>query len=193
MQVVNCTTPANFFHVLRRQLHRDFRKPLVVMSPKSLLRHKRCVSNLEEFEAGTSFKRVIPETEKLVAADKVRRVVICSGKVYYDLLEEREARKINDVAIVRLEQYYPFPAKDLSDAIGSYKNAEVVWCQEEPKNMGAWHFVDRRIEDEVLSGLSIKANRPRYIGRPEAASPAAGYAKIHNRELRAFLDEAFES
>lgn len=191
MQVVNCTTPANFFHVLRRQLHRNFRKPLIVMTPKSLLRHRRCISSLEDFKPGTGFKHVIEEQEKnLVAADKVKRVVICSGKVYYDLLEERESQNITDVVLVRLEQYYPFPAQELAKALKPYKNAEVVWCQEEPENMGAWHFIDRRLES-VLADLGGKAVRPSYVGRPAAASPAAGYGKIHKRELEAFLQDAF--
>jgi 2-oxoglutarate dehydrogenase E1 component len=191
MQVVNCTTPANFFHVLRRQIHRKFRKPLVVMSPKSLLRHKLCVSNLKDFASGTHFKKVIGETEKLVDDSKIKRVVICSGKVYYDLLEERTARKINDMAIIRMEQFYPFPSIDLLAELKAYKNAEVVWCQEEPENMGGWNFVDRKIE-AVLEKANIKAKRPSYAGRPAAASPAAGYSKIHKKQLAAFLNEALK-
>lgn len=191
IQVVNCTTPANFFHVLRRQIHRKYRKPLVVMSPKSLLRHERCVSNLEDFDKGTSFKVVIPESEKIAAAKDVRKVVICSGKVYYDLLLEREKRKINDVALVRLEQYYPFPENDLAEAIKQYKNADVVWCQEEPENMGAWNFLDRKIEG-VLGQAGIKGKRPAYAGRAAAASPAAGYSKIHNRQIAEFMEQVFK-
>lgn len=191
MQVVNCTTPANFFHALRRQIHRKFRKPLVVMSPKSLLRHKLCVSELKDFAAGTSFKTVIGETEKLVADAEIKRVVICSGKVYYDLLEEREARSIKNIALVRLEQYYPFPAEELGKELAKYKNAEIVWCQEEPENMGAWAFVDRKIE-AVLAKAKVKATRPSYVGRDEAASPAAGYGKIHNRQKTAFINEALK-
>lgn len=189
MQVVNCTTPANFFHVLRRQLHRKFRKPLIVMSPKSLLRHKLCVSDLADFGPKTNFKTVIGETEKLVADNKVRKVVVCSGKVYYDLLEERANRKINDIAIVRMEQYYPFPKSELIEELKRYKNAEVVWCQEEPKNMGAWHFVDRKIE-QVLESIDIKGKRPIYAGRSSSASPAAGYSKIHKRKQSALIDAA---
>ena len=191
MQVVNCTTPANFFHVLRRQIHRKFRKPLVVMSPKSLLRHKLCTSDLSDFDKGTFFKRVIAEEHKLVANDKIRKVIICSGKVYYDLLEERQARKINDVAILRLEQYYPFPDEDLEVELKKYKNAKVIWCQEEHENMGAWHFVDRRIE-AVLSKVGGKSQRPEYAGRAEASSPAAGYAKIHNKQKDLFINEALK-
>ncbi len=191
MQVVNCTTPANFFHVLRRQVHRKYRKPLVVMSPKSLLRHERCISDLADFASNTSFKVVIPETQKLVAAKDVRRVVICSGKVYYDLLLEREKREINDIALIRLEQYYPFPEGDLADVLKQYKNAEVIWCQEEPENMGAWTFLDRKIE-AVLSKIDIKAKRPNYVGREVAASPAAGYPKIHTRQIAQFMNQAFK-
>lgn len=191
IQVVNCTTPANFFHVLRRQIHRKYRKPLVVMSPKSLLRHERCVSSLSDFDSGTSFKVVIPESQKIIAANDVRRVIISSGKVYYDLLLEREKREINDVALVRMEQYYPFPEANLIDAIKQYKNAEVVWCQEEPENMGAWNFLDRKIES-ALGKAGIKGKRPVYVGRPAAASPAAGYSKIHNRQIAEFMNEAFK-
>lgn len=191
MQVVNCTTPANFFHVLRRQVHRKYRKPLVVMSPKSLLRHERCVSDLKDFDAGAGFKVVIPEAQKIVEPKSVRRVIICSGKVYYDLLIEREKRKINDVALVRLEQYYPFPEKDLVEAIKQYKNADVVWCQEEPENMGAWMFLDRKIES-MLDNAGIKGKRPIYVGRAAAASPAAGYPKIHSRQIAEFMDKAFK-
>lgn len=191
MQVVNCTTPANFFHVLRRQIHRKFRKPLVVMSPKSLLRHKLCVSDLKDFDKGTHFKRVIGESEKLAANDKIRKVIICSGKVYYDLLEARQERKINDIAIIRLEQYYPFPDTDLVEELNKYTNAEVIWCQEEHQNMGAWHFVDRRIE-AVLEKAECKSKRPEYVGRKEAASPAAGYYRIHNKQLQDLLNEALK-
>ncbi len=188
MQVVNCTTPANFFHVLRRQLLRKFRKPLIVMSPKSLLRHKLCISSLDDFKPGSSFKTVIGETEKLIACDKIKKVVLCSGKVYYELLE---ARKTKDIAIVRLEQYYPFPKKALARELKQYKNAQVVWCQEEPMNMGAWSFLDRLIE-EVLLEIKIKAKRPVYAGRKTASSPAAGYAKIHKKQQEELINEALK-
>ena len=188
MQVVNCTTPANFFHVLRRQLKRKFRKPLIVMTPKSLLRHKLAISSLADFGSGTHFKRVIPETEKLVADDKIRRVVLTSGKVYYDLFEARAEGKINDIAIVRVEQYYPFPARELKAELARYKNAEIMWCQEEPQNMGAWYFIVSKIED-VLESLG-RSDRVRYAGRVEAASPAAGYLKIHDREQKALVSQA---
>jgi 2-oxoglutarate dehydrogenase E1 component len=189
IQVVNCTTPANYFHVLRRQLKRKFRKPLVVMTPKSLLRHKLAASKLTDMAEGTHFKRVIPETQKLASDDKIRRVIFTSGKVYYDLLEEREARKIGDIAIVRVEQYYPFPAREIKAELTRYKNAEVVWCQEEPQNMGAWNFIGHRIGD-LLDELGRSSLRIGYAGRPEAASPAAGYLKIHEREQKALVDQA---
>ncbi|HSR54909.1 MAG TPA: hypothetical protein VLN73_01620, partial [Alphaproteobacteria bacterium] len=188
-QVVNCTTPANYFHALRRQLRRAFRKPLVVMTPKSLLRHKLAVSKLEDMGPGTCFHRVIPEVDDLVADDKVRRIVLCTGKVYYDLLAARRERGIDDVAIVRLEQLYPFPVNSLAAELTRYPNADVVWCQEEPWNMGAWSFVDRRIED-LLAGLDVSASRPGYAGRPEASAPATGLFSRHNAEQNALIDEA---
>src|SRR5690606_1950307 len=189
MQVCYPTTPANYFHVLRRQVRRDFRKPLILMTPKSLLRHKLCVSRLEEMGPGSSFHRVLPEKAKLVADKKVRRVVLCSGKVYYDLYQAREEKNIDDVAFIRLEQLYPFPDKSLAAALRRYPAAEVIWCQEEPENMGAWFFVDRRIE-AVLAGLDVKAKRPRYIGRPAAAAPATGLLKRHNQEQMRLIEEA---
>ena len=188
-QICNITTPANYFHALRRQIHRNFRKPLVIVTPKSLLRHKRAVSRLEEFGPGTSFNRVLPETEKLVARTKVKRVVLCSGKVYYDLLAAREEMNIGNVALVRMEQLYPFPNVSLSKELHKYPNAEVVWCQEEPKNMGAWTYLDRRLED-LLGNVDIKADRPIYVGRPEAASPATGSFDKHMAEQQAFVTEA---
>jgi 2-oxoglutarate dehydrogenase E1 component len=191
MQVVNCTTPANFFHALRRQICRNFRKPLIVMTPKSLLRHKLAISSLKEMEAGTTFKMVIPEVSKLVEDDKVKKLVITSGKLYYDIFEEREKRGINDIAIIRLEQYYPFPVKEIMAEVKKYKNAEVVWAQEEPKNMGAWDFVDPRIE-EVLIEANVASKRPKYIGRRNAASPAAGYVKIHTKEQADIIEAALK-
>jgi 2-oxoglutarate dehydrogenase E1 component len=189
MTVCNLTTPANYFHALRRQVKRNFRKPLVIMTPKSLLRHKLAVSSLHEMTNGGGFRFVIPEVDELGAAEQVRRVVLCTGKVYYDLLAERRERKLDDVAIVRLEQIYPFPEKNLGEAIRQYPNAEVVWCQEEPENMGAWHFLDRRIE-RVLSCIRHKAGRPVYVGRVEAASPATGLAKVHAAEQARLVREA---
>jgi 2-oxoglutarate dehydrogenase E1 component len=189
MQVVNCTTPANYFHVLRRQVRRNFRKPLIIMTPKSLLRHKLCVSDLAEMGPGTTFHRVLPETEGLVADDKVMRVVLCSGKVYYDLLAERTERGIKDVAIIRLEQLYPFPVRSMTEELSRYRNADVVWCQEEPWNMGAWTYVDRRLED-LLGELDMQAKRPIYAGRLEAASTATGLLRRHNEEQAKLLDDA---
>ena len=191
MQVCNITTPGNYFHALRRQMKRNYRKPLIIMTPKSLLRHKMAVSPLSEMEAGTTFRKVIGETETLVAPDQVRRVVISTGKVYYDLLAARRDRDIQDVALVRLEQIYPFPAMGLRTALTSYRNAEVVWCQEEPENMGAWTFVDRRLE-RVLVAIDAASKRPRYVGRTEAASPATGSAKVHAQEQAALVAAALQ-
>ncbi len=189
MQVCNLTTPANYFHALRRQLMRNFRKPLVLMTPKSLLRHKLAVSSMTDITNGSSFRTVLPEADKLAAASKVKRVVLCTGKVYYDLLAARREQRIDNVAIVRLEQLYPFPNLSLPKILSQYKNAELVWCQEEPENMGAWTFVDRRIE-KTLGQIEIKAKRPRYVGRIEAASPATGLAKVHAAEQAALVNEA---
>ena len=189
IQVINCTTPASFFHALRRQMKRNFRKPLIVMTPKSLLRHKLCVSPLTDFSPGTVFHRVLGEAQPIAPAEKIRRVVLCPGKVYYDLLEARSARRLDDVALIRLEQIAPFPNKSLTVELAKYPNAEVVWCQEEPRNMGAFTYVDRHIED-VLTSLQIKAKRARYVGRPEAASPATGLLKVHVRQQEALVTEA---
>jgi 2-oxoglutarate dehydrogenase E1 component len=189
MRVGNLTTPANYFHALRRQLKANYRKPLVLMTPKSLLRHKLAVSSLADFGPGSAFRYVIPEIDAIAPEEKVKRVVLCTGKVYYDLLQERRDKGVNDVAIVRVEQLYPFPAKSLAAALAPYKNAEVVWCQEEPENMGAWTFIDRRIE-KVLDEVGIKAKRPRYVGRAEAASPATGLAKVHAQQQEALVREA---
>jgi 2-oxoglutarate dehydrogenase E1 component len=188
-QVCNLTTPANYFHALRRQVHRPFRKPLIIATPKSLLRHKLAVSTLDDMAADKTFHRLLPESAQLVADAKVRRVVLCSGKVYYDLLEEREKRGIKDVALIRVEQLYPFPKRTIEKELQRYANAEVVWCQEEPKNMGAWTFIEHRIED-ALTAVKVAAKRPRYVGRPEAASPATGLYKRHNLEQMKLVDEA---
>jgi 2-oxoglutarate dehydrogenase E1 component len=189
MSVCNLTTPANYFHALRRQMKRNFRKPLIIMTPKSLLRHKLAVSSLHDMTNGSVFKFVIPETDELVAPDQVKRVVLCSGKVYYDLLAERRERGIKNVAIVRIEQLYPFPAKNLKAAIEAYQNADLVWCQEEAENNGAWTFLDRRIES-VLTCLDGAAKRPSYVGRKAAASPATGLAKTHAAEQAALVNDA---
>jgi len=189
MTVCNLTTPANYFHALRRQLKRNFRKPLVIMTPKSLLRHKLAVSNLTDMAEGSHFSFVLNELDTLVAPDQIKRVVICSGKVYYDLLAERREKGVKDVAILRLEQIFPFPEKTLAAALQPYVNAEVVWCQEEPANMGAWSFVDRRIE-RLLAANGGRANRPVYAGRVDAASPATGLAKVHAAEQMALVRDA---
>jgi 2-oxoglutarate dehydrogenase E1 component len=197
MQVAYCSTPSNYFHILRRQLKREFRKPLILMTPKSLLRHKRCVSRLDEIASGTSFHRVLHDDAqrmtdgvKLVKDDKIRRVVICTGKVYYDLLEEREKRGLDDVYLMRVEQLYPFPAKSLAAELARFKKADVVWCQEEPKNMGSWTFVEPYLE-WVLKTAGSKVDRPRYVGRAASAATATGLMSKHMAQLQAFLDEAF--
>jgi 2-oxoglutarate dehydrogenase E1 component len=189
MCVANLTTPANYFHALRRQLKRNYRKPLVIFTPKSLLRHKLAVSALAEMGDGTAFRFVIPEVDAIATPDAVRRVVLCSGKVYYDLLAERREKAISDVAILRLEQLYPMPEKTLARELGAYRNAELVWCQEEPENMGAWNYVDRRLE-KVLAGLDAAAKRPRYVGREAAASPATGSARAHAAQQAALVADA---
>ena len=197
MQVANCSTPANYFHILRRQMHREFRKPLIVMTPKSLLRHKKAVSKLSDMAEGSSFHRVLWDDAgtaltaiRLRPDAEIRRVILCSGKVYYDLLEDREERGIDDVYLMRLEQFYPWPMKSLSTELARFANAELVWCQEEPKNMGGWTFVDPWLE-LTLARLNVKAKRARYVGRPASASTAAGLMSRHTRELKAFLADAF--
>jgi len=189
MTVCNITTPANYFHALRRQLKRNFRKPLVVMTPKSLLRHKLAVSTLAEMAEGSAFRYLIPEIDPIAAPDAVERVVLCSGKVYYDLLAARREAGLDRVAILRLEKLYPFPEKALAQALRAYPKAAVFWCQEEPENMGAWTFVDRRIE-AVLSAIGHAGGRPRYVGRDAAASPATGLAKTHAAQQAALVREA---
>jgi 2-oxoglutarate dehydrogenase E1 component len=194
MQVCAPTTPANYYHMIRRQMHRPFRKPLIVMTPKSLLRHKRCVSFLADMQSSNSFHRVLRDqaevvpgatTVKLVADADIKRVVLCSGKVYFDLMEEREKRGENRIQLLRLEQLYPFPDNVLAEELNRFPKAEIVWCQEEPKNQGAWTFVAPRIE--ALMGNKV---RLRYTGRPEYASTAAGLMKQHLAELAAFLNDA---
>ncbi|EKE78337.1 2-oxoglutarate dehydrogenase E1 component [Oceanibaculum indicum] len=189
MQVVNITTPANYFHALRRQLHRKFRKPLIIMTPKSLLRHKLAVSTLADMAEGTTFHRVLYDNEVLCDDKDVKRVVLCSGKVYYDLYEERAKRGIKDVFFLRLEQLYPFPHKALAAELKRFPKAEVVWCQEEPENMGSWTFVDRKIE-AVLTEIGAKHKRPVYVGRPAAAATATGLLKRHNMEQAKLVEEA---
>lgn len=189
MQVVNCTTPASWFHVLRRQTCRNFRMPLIAMTPKSLLRHKLVTSKLGEMGPDTRFHRVIPEHDKLVLDKNVRRIIICTGKVYYDLLEARRDRAIDDVAIVRMEQIYPFPWKGLLQQISRYPHAEVLWCQEEPANMGAWFFTQPRL-GAILQELERDQIRPIYVGRKTAASPATGHFKTHVAQQTQLVEEA---
>ena len=199
LQVVYPTTPANYFHALRRQLLREFRKPLIVMTPKSLLRHKRAVSNLSDMAEGSSFHRVMVDGAE-VGCDvggvqlkpdaEIKRVLMCSGKVYFDLVEKRAAEGRDDVYILRLEQFYPWPLKSVSKELKRFKNAELVWVQEEPKNMGGWTFVDPWLE-LTLDRMSISAKRARYVGRPASASTAAGLMTRHLKELESFLKEAF--
>ena len=194
--VANCTTPANYFHILRRQLHRTFRKPLMLMTPKSLLRHKLAISDAADFTTGSSFHRVLwDDAEKghsdttLVADDKIKRVVMCSGKVYYDLLEERDARGIDDIYLLRIEQFYPFPAMSLVKELERFPQAEMVWCQEEPKNQGAWTFIEPNVE-WVLGRIKARHQRPVYVGRAASASPATGLASTHKAQQQALVDEA---
>ena len=199
MQVVNCTTPANYFHVLRRQLKRSYRKPLIVMTPKSLLRHKKAVSKLSELAEGSAFHRVLwddaqtnPELAGLAVKPdaEIRRVLLCSGKVYYDLLDAREKAGADDVYILRLEQFYPWPMQSLRKELARFPKAELAWVQEEPKNMGGWTFVDSWLE-ETLKRTENESKRARYIGRNASASTAAGIGSRHAKELKAFTEEAF--
>jgi 2-oxoglutarate dehydrogenase E1 component len=197
MQVANCTTPANYFHILRRQLKRDIRKPLVIMTPKSILRHKRATSSLAMMGEGSTFHRLLWDDAEMLAGeaiklkpdDKIRRVILCTGKVYYDLYEEREKRGLTDIYLLRVEQLYPWPHKALINILQRFKGAEFVWCQEEPYNMGAWSFVQPNIE-RVLEYIGAKSTRPRYAGRAASAATATGLMSRHLKELKTFLDEA---
>ena len=198
MQVANCTTPANYFHILRRQMMRDIRKPLIIMTPKSLLRHKRATSALAMMDEETSFHRLLwddaelspGEVIKLRPDNEIRRVILCSGKVYYDLYDEREKRGINDIYLLRVEQLYPWPHKALIQELQRFKQAEFMWCQEEPYNMGAWSFAQPNLE-RGLEFIGADKPRPHYAGRPASASTATGLMSRHLKELKTFLDEAF--
>jgi 2-oxoglutarate dehydrogenase E1 component len=187
LQVVNCTTPANYFHLLRRQIHRTFRKPLIVFSPKSLLRHKKCVSEIEDFLPENSFHRILPDHAdfseynliKLAKDEDIKRVVLCSGKVYFDISEKRETIRNTKVQLLRIEQLYPFPVKKLASFLKRFKNAdEFIWCQEEPENMGAWSFVEKYI-NWTLDLVGAKSKKVQYVGRKPSASTATGYLKKH--------------
>jgi 2-oxoglutarate dehydrogenase E1 component len=194
--VANCSTPANYFHILRRQLHRSFRKPLILVTPKSLLRHKLCVSDKSNFIDGSSFHRVLWDDAEsglsettLVPDKKIKRVVMCSGKVYFDLLEERDKRDINDIYLLRFEQFYPFPAISAVKELERFKSAEMVWCQEEPKNQGSWTFMEPNLE-WVLTRIKAKFKRPKYVGRAASASPATGLASTHKNQQEVLVNEA---
>jgi 2-oxoglutarate dehydrogenase E1 component len=196
--VANCTTPANYFHILRRQLHRDFRKPLILMTPKSLLRHPMCISDAEDFTNGSTFHRVLwDDAQKghsslqLKADDQIRRVVLCSGKVYYDLLAERDARGADDVYLLRLEQIYPVPTMALTAELARFPNAGFVWCQEEPKNQGAWSFIEPELE-VLLTKIRGTTTRAAYVGRNASASPATGLASRHKYEQTALVNAALD-
>ena len=200
LQVINCTTPANYFHALRRQIHRDFRKPLIIMTPKSLLRNKICISNIEDFEKNNSFHRVLRDLAeekgygliKLKKEKNIRKVILCSGKVYFDLIQAREKLKINDIVFIRIEQLYPFPIKSLVSEIKKYKKtARFYWCQEEPQNMGAWTAVRDYIE-WTLNYIKAKNRKIAYIGRSSAASPATGYALRHLNQQKKIIEKIFE-
>ncbi len=184
LQVCNLTTPAQLFHALRRQIHRDFRKPIIIMSPKSLLRHKRAVSRVSDFTHG-SFQEILDEVE-LANPQAVRRLLLCSGKVYYSLIEARRAQLIEDAAVIRLEQLYPFPSRALRHLVASYSNAQqVTWVQEEPENMGAWRNIRHRLEENLPANVRLS-----YAGRPEAASPATGMHTVHEQQEQALIDQA---
>jgi 2-oxoglutarate dehydrogenase E1 component len=197
MQVVNCTTPSNYFHVLRRQMHRDFRKPLIIMTPKSLLRHKKCISNISEFTTKSTFHRVLEDDaysdvnnllELKKKDNKIKKVVMCSGKIYYDLIEAREKYKNNTVTFIRIEQLYPFPVKTLANILKRYKKAKFIWCQEEPKNMGAWNtvrnYIDRTLEMINLQDISVK-----YVGRKASSSTATGNLNKHLAQQKEILEK----
>ena len=194
--VANVTTPANYFHILRRQLHRKFRKPLVLMTPKSLLRHKMAVSTIDEFTNNSSFHRMLWDDAemgnspaKLKPNSEIKRVVICSGKVYFDLLAQRDERGIDDIYLLRLEQLYPYAKDKMREEFSRFANAEFIWCQEEPKNQGAWLFIYHHIEDALID-LGIKNTRPRYVGRKPASAPATGLASKHKEEQEALINDA---
>ena len=189
VQVANCTTPSSYFHILRRQLHRDFRKPLILMTPKSLLRHKMAVSDLAHMGPKTNFHRILWDDAKLQPDKAIKRVILCSGKIYYDLYEERATQGIDNVCVLRLEQLYPFPSEALREELSRFKKAEILWCQEESQNQGAWFFVAPRIES-VLDEIKATHRRPRYVGRPESASPASGLFSLHVAEQLKLVQEA---
>jgi 2-oxoglutarate dehydrogenase E1 component len=190
-QIVSPSTAANYFHVLRRQLQRKFRKPLIVSEPKGLFRHKLAVSPVEDFLEGTRFHRLLPETfpDEIVSDDKVTTVVMTTGKLYYEMLEKRRETKQDNVALVRIEQLSPFPFDGVAEQMRKYPNAKLVWAQEEPKNMGAWNYVQDRM---MTATREINKNeiRPCYVGRPHMASTAEGYGDVHAANQRRIINEA---
>ena len=200
IQVVNCTTPSNYFHVLRRQMHREFRKPLIIMTPKSLLRHKRCISSVSEFTSRSSFHRVLEDDAyikenkliKLQKDKKIKKVVFCSGKIYYDLIDAREKSKNDEIVFVRLEQLYPFPAKTLANVLKRYVNSDFIWCQEEPKNMGAWNTVRNYIE-RTLEMINLKDINVKYVGRKASSSTATGNANKHLAQQKEILEKILKN
>lgn len=190
MMVVNCTTAAQYFHVLRRQVRRPFRKPLIVVAPKKLLKLKAANSDIELFDEGLRFHKCIPDVHpNLAPNDKVRKVVFCSGQIYYDLEAEREKRGIKDIAIARLEEISPFPFRSVEVEVAKYKNAETMWVQEEPKNQGAYSFVEPRFRN-LFKKMGVKQNELPFAGRPISASTATGYGVQHKQELQSYLDKA---
>ena len=197
--VANCSTPANYFHILRRQIHRKFRKPLVLLTPKSLLRNRLATSEKKDFLNNSSFHRILRDDNdycnnndfSLTEDNKIKKVIICSGKIYYDLLEKRNSSKLKNIYLLRIEQFYPFPARPLKSELSRFPNAKIIWCQEEPKNQGAWFFIEPNIE-WVLNKISFKNKRACYVGRSSAASPATGLAKEHNKQQIKLINEALE-
>jgi 2-oxoglutarate dehydrogenase E1 component len=195
-QVANPTTPANIFHLLRRQVYREFRKPLVVMSPKSLLNHPEAKSSIKEMGPGTKFVRLYPEQDPAIFTggdavnNGVRRLIFCSGKVYYDMVAERKARGITDVAIARIEQISPFPFDLVHQHSENFPEAEIVWAQEEPRNMGGWSYVDPRIETALSKSRTHAGHRAKFVGRKPSASTAAGDKTVHKQELKKLLEDA---
>jgi len=191
MQVVNASTAANYFHLLRRQMRRSFRKPLIVAAPKKLLKYARANSDIEEFAEGNRFKKIYPDQHKtLVAHDKVKKVILCTGQVYYDIENARQKDNINDIAVIRVEQLSPFPFKGLTTELSKYKNAQIQWVQEEPQNQGYWSYVAPKIKS-VIKGVR-GSGEVSYVGRVPSASTATGYSKVHEAELRQFLNDALK-
>ena len=196
IQVINCTTPANYFHALRRQLHREFRKPLIIMTPKSLLRNKRCISFIKDFTKKNSFHRVLEDHAyeknnnllELKKDQKIKKVIMCSGKIYFDLIDAREKSKNNEVTFIRIEQLYPFPVKTLALLLKRYKNADFIWCQEEPKNMGAWNTV-RNYIDRTLEITRLKIKKVKFVGRKPSSSTATGNLNKHVAQQREILEK----